>query len=282
MRHSKLIFTLLTVLLFLPSIFAQNKPEWIDSVKIDGKLQEWKNAMHYYDKTSTMRYGFGNDASYLYLAFQVIEPAGQMRIMSSGLNITLKTKSKPKVSGNLHLTGQKPDRESVEQMSQTRLDDGNFNQKRNNRLEIFKNLYLMAKPTIQTEGFLKEKETLTSGEGGVISFQIAWSNQNQMCIECRIPLSELFGENFNLSTVAKKEILLSVEQAEEESHGSNFRMGMSGGGQGMRNGEGGYGRGAGQGMHEGEENEGGGSRFASGYAPDKIEFKNNIVLATEK
>ncbi|MFZ4454747.1 MAG: hypothetical protein ACOYOT_00850 [Bacteroidales bacterium] len=281
MKHLKWILSIASVLLLCLTIQAQNKPEWIDSVGIDGKANEWKGALHYFDKTSSARYGYANDAQNLYLAFMVVEPAGQMRIMRNGLNITLKTKLKPKVTGSLKLIGQKPDRETIEQMSQSRLNLDNPGKQRSERFDILKNLYLMAKPVVETTGFTKSKETLTSGEGGVVSFQIAWTPQNQMLIELKIPLNELFGENYALTTIAAKEISLSVEQAEEESHGRNFRMGMSGGG-GMNGGQGGYGHGYGQGMHEGEDGESGASSRYGSYAPDKIEFKNSIVLAVGK
>lgn len=282
MKDLKRLLLFSTLLYAFQVANAQNKPEWIDSVSIDGKANEWKSALHYFDKTSSARYGYANDAQNLYLTFMVVEPAGQMRIMRSGLNITLKTKLKPKVTASLKLIGQKPDRESIEQMSQSRLNLDNPGKQRSERFDILKNLYLMAKPMIETSGFAKSKETLTSGEGGTVAFQIAWTPQNQMLFEIKIPLSELFGENYSLTTIAAKEISLSVEQAEEESHGGNFRMGMSGGGGGMNGGQGGYGRGGGQGMREGDDGESGASSRYSSYAPDKIEFKNSIVLAAGK
>ncbi|MDD2797973.1 MAG: hypothetical protein PHV20_05210 [Bacteroidales bacterium] len=283
MKFSKWSIVLFVIFLFAQNTNAQNRAEWLDSVIIDGNTQDWKNALHYFDKTSTMRYGFGNDERYLYLAFDVIEPSGQMRIMRGGLTISLKTKIKPKVAGTLKLSGHKPDKESVDQMSESKLDNSNPNQVRNNRMDILKNLYLMAKPNIQTDGFLKSKETLTSGEGGVISFDIKWNKQNQMILECRVPLSELFGENFDLAKICTKDITLQVIQSDDGNHmGGSFRAGM--GGEGGRRMGGGYGnRNGGMEGNRSDENGTMGEQTPRNYPMyEGIDFKNSIVLAKQK
>ena len=288
------------------SLSAQNKPSWIESAGIDGKIQEWQGALRFYDKTAKMKYGFANDEKYLYLAFQVIEPDGQMKIMRGGLNIYLKTKVKPKLIGTLKLNGQKPDRQSMDQQKGERPQqskqeefaqmgaDGQAKEgqqqqgKRGPNTDMMKQLYLLTKPTIETEGFAESNEMIVAGEGGEIAFQVAWNDQNQMGIECRIPLKELFGAKYSLDKISEKDIALIINQTQQEQmqggpEGEGQRGGgMPGGGGPGGPGGGGMGGPGGGGPEGGMGGPGGGGMSQNRSAMfEKISIKNSVTLAVK-
>ena len=291
------------------SLSAQNKPSWIQGVALDGKVDEWKGAMRFYDKTAKMKYGFANDDKYLYLAFQVIEPDGQIKIMRGGLNIYLKTKVKPKYIGTLKLNGQKPDRQMMEQQmgerpKQQQQQQQEFAQmgeqdqqkggqqgqgKRGPNTDMMKQLYLLTKPTIETEGFAESNEMIVAGENGQIAFQVGWNDQNQMNIECRIPLKELFGAKYDLDKISAKDIALIINQTQQEQmqggpggEGGPQGGGMPGGGPGGPGGGGMQGGPGGGGPEGGMGGSRGGEMSQNRSAMfEKISIKNSIILAVK-
>lgn len=284
------------------AVNAQNKPSWRQDVAVDGKLTEWEGALRFYDKTAKMKYGFANDDKYLYLAFQVIEPDGQMKLIRGGLNIYLKTKVKPKLIGTMKLSGQKPDRESMgqmgerpqqpkqgelEQMDATDQQGAGKQGRKGPNIEMMKQLYLLAKPTIETEGFAESNEMIVAGEGGEIAFQVTWNEQNQMTLESRIPLAELFGKGYSMDKITKKDIALIINQTQQEMAGGPGGEGPQGGGMpgggpggpggmgGGMGGPGGGGPGGGMGGPSGGMSQNRSSMF------EKINIKNSIVLAVK-
>ncbi len=284
----QLILAAAGCLFSLCAVTAQNKPSWKQDVAVDGKLQEWEGALRFYDKTAKMKYGYANDDKYLYLAFQAIDPEGQMKLIRSGLNINLKTKVKPKLIGTLKLSGQKPDRESMEQLRGNKQQQGQqaefqqmgANDQQNGgrqkgkggpNIDMIKQLYLMAKPTIETEGFAESNEMIVAGEGGEIAFQVNWNDQNQMMIECRIPLKELFGAKYSMDKIARKDIALIINQIQEQMPGQGGEGpqggGIPGGGPG--------------GMVGGMGGPGGMSQNRNSSMFEKINIKNSIVLAVK-
>ncbi len=299
----KMMIAAMGCLLSLCAVQAQNKPSWMGNATVDGKLQEWEGALRFYDKTAKMKYGYANDEKYLYLAFQSIDPEGQMKLIRSGLNINLKTKVKPKLIGTLKLSGQKPDRESMEQQRGSRSQQGQGQQsefqqmgpndqqnsgqqqrKAGPNIDMFKQLYLMAKPTIETEGFAESNEMIVAGEGGEIAFQVAWNDQNQMVIECRVPLKELFGAKYSMDKIAQKDIALIINQTQEQMPGGpggeGPQGGMPGGGPGGRGGMGGGMGGPGGGPEGGMGGPGGSFQNRSNMF-EKVNIKNSIVLAVK-
>lgn len=290
----------------LCSLSAQNKPSWIQDAALDGKADEWQGALRFYDKTAKMKYGFANDDKYLYLAFQVIEPDGQMKIMRGGLNIYLKTKVKPKLTGTLKLNGQKPDRQSMDQQKGERPQQSKQEEfaqmgaedqakgdkqqqgKRGPNTDMMKQLYLLTKPTIETEGFAESNEMIAAGEGGQMAFQVAWNDQNQMNIECRIPLKELFGDRYSLEKISAKDITLIINQTQQDQmqgapggEGGPQGGGMPGGGPGGAGGGMGGPGGMGRGREGGMGGPGGGMSQNRSSMFEKISIKNSITLAVK-
>ncbi|MDP4270820.1 MAG: hypothetical protein Q8909_11935 [Bacteroidota bacterium] len=260
-----------------------NRPVWMPTVTIDGKLTEWQGQLHYYDKVSTMRYGFANDDKYLYFVFQVIESGGQMRIMRNGLNITLKTNIKPRITGTLKLAGQHITKEQMQedfpkqgesdQSAQTSTEQGRLQQRRGSGVAVMKQMYLLNKPTMDITGFAGKSEMLVAGDNGETSFQVLWNDQDQMGIECRIPLSVLFGADYSLEKISAKEISLEINQDDPASgshSGASFHAGGMGSGGMGRSGRMGGGL-----DRSGEMSTSGNDMF------EKIDFKNKIILAVK-
>lgn len=208
----------------------QNSACWQKNATIDGKIDEWHGNLRSYDKNSRIKYDFANDEKFLYLAFEAIETPTQINLMMNGMDIRLKTKMKPKITATFHLNGKSLERpefphEPGEGNSQRQFDPTTRQSDKHQMpsIEPIKQSYLISKPTIETEGLIARKEPITAGDNGEIAFQIRWNEANQMILEMRVPLTQLFGTNYDLSKIIEKEIALFVNlntpQMPEMTHG---------------------------------------------------------------
>ena len=161
--------------------------------------------------------------------------------------------------------------------------------KRGPNTDMMKQLYLLTKPTIETEGFAESNEMIVAGENGQIAFQVGWNDQNQMNIECRIPLKELFGAKYDLDKISAKDIALIINQTQQEQmqggpggEGGPQGGGMPGGGPGGPGGGGMQGGPGGGGPEGGMGGSRGGEMSQNRSAMfEKISIKNSIILAVK-
>ena len=109
----------------LPNI--QNVGVWLpENVKIDGKLNEWRDILRAYNKSNRLQYTLANNDKYLYLAIKSTDKATIGKIMAGGVNLTVKfpdEKQKPTLGIMYPLTNVKYKSNVYAYMDSTKVPD---------------------------------------------------------------------------------------------------------------------------------------------------------------
>jgi uncharacterized membrane protein YgcG len=237
----------LTQLLFVISVFSlqaekrvltwQNGP-----IIIDGYVSDWTGNLRNFNQSTGLKYEFRNDSENLYIAYEVPEQQTQMKALTTGILIEISTKAKTKVKASISL----PiiDRRSMGRIEGRGIDFANI-----------KNSYLLGNYPIDLIGFKFSTGLIfPKQDSDLISFGYSWSDSDILAYELKIPLKDLFDEDYKLSSITASKITIKTKlQALQTPSGS--AQGGKGGGEGMRGGggggQGGMGGGGGQGRPQG-------------------------------
>jgi hypothetical protein len=221
------------VLMFFSAIsFGQDeiaRSSWITSpVKIDGKPQEWKLPLRYYDAVTKLFFAFANDDKNLYVCFQAPDEMTQVKIMRAGIEVYLSVKGKHKVSVTFPLAQQ-----TVPAASQ---NDNNVqqNQDRKNQRTSF----ILQSTLMEVKGFQTKNGFIPINDSSGINAAINWDENDKLTYEISIPLKEWFGINYTVADISK-DITLDIEINAVKWHPGGGGNGYSG--RGRRAGGGGRG-----------------------------------------
>jgi hypothetical protein len=224
------------VLIFFSTVsFAQDeiaKSSWVSSpVKIDGKPQEWKLPLRYYDAGTKLFFAFANDDKNLYVCFQAPDEMTQVKIMRAGVEVYLSVKGKHKVSVTFPLAQQ-----TVPAASQND-NSGQQSQERKDRRTSF----LVQNTLMEVKGFETKNGFIPINDSSGINAAINWDENDKLTYELSIPLKEWFGINYTAADISK-DITLDMEINAVKWHGHPASGGgFSGKGRGGRTGGGGGG-----------------------------------------
>lgn len=220
------------LLIFFSTLsFAQDevaKSSWISSpVKIDGKAQEWKLPLRYYDAGTKLFFAFANDDKNLYLCFQAPDEMSQVKIMRAGMEVYLSVKGKHKISVTFPLPQQ-----TVPAAS---LNDNSDQQNRKDRRTSF----LVQNTLMDVKGFETKNGFIPINDSSGINAAINWDENDKLTYEISIPLKEWFGINYTMPDISK-DITMDMEINAVKWHGNagsggGFRGGRTGGGGGGMN-----------------------------------------------
>ena len=186
------------ILIFFSTLsFAQDdiaKSSWISSpVKIDGKPQEWKLPLRYYDAGTKLFFAFANDDKNLYLCFQAPDEMNQVKIMRAGMEVYLSVKGKHKVSVTfplLRTTCNSPSQDDI---------SGQQNSDRKNRRTSF----ILQNTMMEVKGFETKNGLIPINDSSGINAAINWDENDKLTYEIAIPLKEWFGINYTLADISK-------------------------------------------------------------------------------
>lgn len=218
---TKTAITIMLLMIYSSGMNAQHKAGWMNTVTIDGQASDWGDNINNFDRNSKLKFSTANNDKFLYLIFQASDEPAQMKLMGGGISIALKTKVKPKITATFVLKGKMPDPADMAQARESK--------DRQEMAKLIKELYLMSKPTIETEGLIKHKTSIECGAKDDLAFQIKWDENSVMNLELRIPLKELFGDDYKLEEINTKDILMVVTPATNDNDGTPPR-GMREGG----------------------------------------------------
>ncbi len=75
---------------------AKERPglKWITGLKIDGRLDDWKDSLEYVYKNQHLQYSVGNDEENLYIAMRVPDMDKQMQALTQGFSFMINTSGK--------------------------------------------------------------------------------------------------------------------------------------------------------------------------------------------
>jgi hypothetical protein len=247
-------FTLFTVLSLFTGVTAQvSTSKWqIQPIVIDGDGADWGTLPRFFNAESNMKYEFRNDDKNLYIILKAADRTSQLQLLTAGFNVKLKVKTSPPIKVGINFPALKkgemppmiinPDSKTDKLTYKTTSNDN-----------------IIPKDTAILEGFQFSKGKITS-EGTdekSICFARSKLNRELATYEIRIPLREIYGNEYTMETVSSTPVQLLVSINELSSKDIKKMSGRRGN-KGMPGGGGrGMGRGMGGGMG-GEEMNGGG------------------------
>jgi hypothetical protein len=198
---------------------------------IDGNESDWGAMPRFFNAESNIKYEFRNDAQNLFIIIKAADRATQMQQILADFSVKIKLRN----SAALRMGINFPAKKKAEMPS---ISIGN-------RTDILVDKSL-TKPDVQIkdtailDGFLFTNGIITSEvkNDKSICFARSTSNRESGTYEIRIPLRELFGDNFTLDNIISTTLQLQVSLNEiSQKQASKMRNGMhSGGEHGMRNG----------------------------------------------
>jgi hypothetical protein len=213
---------------------------------IDGQGSDWGVLPRFFNTESNIKYEFRNDDKNLYFILKAGDRAIQMQLLKAGFSIRFKLKTAVPVKSEIVFQPNRmtelPQMINGQEGGSQRLVDKSVTQPE-----------IVLKDTAMLDGFLYTNGLITSEKNDEkgICFARSKSPRDLATYEVRIPLRELFGDNYKLETIATVPMQLQINvndlsMNEIKRMHSKMGGGRQGGGRGMG------------GMHGGGEMNGGG------------------------
>jgi len=254
---TKIQLTLFVIIALTSGVFSQiSSSKWqAQPVVIDGEAADWVSIPRFFNAESNVQYEFRNNANNLYVIIKATERATQMQLQRAGFALRLKAKTSPPSKFGIVFHPSK-----MESMPSMRNNGGD-------RIDVLveksaQKPELVYKDSALLEGFLYAKGIIASDNEDPLRICFARNkgNRDQTIYEFRIPLRELYGNNFVLENISNIPLQLQVvinDLSQSKNTSGRKSRGMQGGMSGGRGGRGGS-----MGGEEGMQ--GGGSMQGSG------------------
>jgi hypothetical protein len=228
-------FSLLILLTISSCTIAQTSTaKWQSQpMVIDGEGSDWGMLPRFFNSESNIKYEFRNDDKNLYFILKAGDRATQLQLLKAGFSIKFRIKTSTPVKTEITFQANKrtelPQMINGQEGGSQRLVDKSVSQPD-----------IVLKDTAILDGFQYTNGLITSEKKDDKSFSFARSKspRDLACYEIRIPLRELFGDNFKLENIATVPMQLQVnvnDLSMNEIKKMRGRMtgGMHGGGRGM-------------------------------------------------
>jgi hypothetical protein len=291
----KQIISLIIIILAtcFTATFAQvSTAKWqAQPIIIDGDGSDWGYLPRFFNTESNIKYEFRNDNQNLYFILKAGDRATQMQLLKAGFSVRFKLKTSTPVKSEINFQPNKmtelPQMINGQEGGTQKLVDKSVTQPE-----------IVLKDTVFLDGFQFTNGLITSEKKGDnnICFARSKSPRDLTAYEIRIPLRELFGDNYKIENIATVPMQLQVnvnDLSQNEikkmrgrmgggMHGSG--LGMNGGGRGMGGGEMGGDMPSGN-MGEMQENEMGGGMqegIRGGFSMERKSFNKDFVLSNGK
>jgi len=216
---------IIIIILFLFSIqitYAQlNTISWQEEeLTIDGASFDWGTSFRYYDSKTRIRYNMSNDSNFIYFCFQPVDDYVKGQILKAGMEIEFSHKIKPKTKATIEY----PFALEKEEKKVLNNESSNF--------EAFFQSFQLFNNNFVSEGlyYTNGSQSLESEDGICVKFDK--ETNGLLCYEIKIPIKELYGEDYVLSTIAEKDLTIKLEvkplTIKRQSKGGNNQQGMGG------------------------------------------------------
>ena len=233
--NKKFKISLLSLLTFSTFMFAQTSTaKWQSQpMVIDGEGSDWGVLPRFFNSESNIKYEFRNDDKNLYFILKAGDRAVQLQLLKAGFSIRFKLKTSVLAKAEITFLPNKrtelPQMINGQEVASQRLVDKSVTQPD-----------IVLKDTAMLDGFQYTNGLLTSEKNNEnsICFARSKSPRELACYEVRIPLRELFGDNYKIENIATVAMQLQVnvnDLSMNEIKKMRGRMGggMNGGGRGM-------------------------------------------------
>ncbi|MDY6800566.1 MAG: hypothetical protein SVU94_05005 [Bacteroidota bacterium] len=160
-----------------------NKSKWLDTpLKIDGESSDWDNRPSNFDADSKILYELKNDDNNIYVIFELTEKTSEMNFIRAGFELTMYVKSKPKIKASINFLPQQIQKQSVPDIDRVNNHNGMHEG------------YLLSSNYAEVSGFLKTTDIINRNinDNQDFTYNIGWNDLNNMIVEIKIPISEVF------------------------------------------------------------------------------------------
>lgn len=260
-------FTLFTVLsLFTGAIAQVSTSKWQSQpIVIDGDGSDWGTLPRFFNADSNVKYEFRNDDRNLYIILKAADRTTQVQLLAAGFNVKLKVKASPPIKVGINFPALKKG-----EMPPMILNQDGRTDKLTYKSTL--NSETIPKDTAILDGFQYSKGKIVSEntDEKAISFARSKSNRDLATYEIRIPLREIFGNEYTMEMVSSNPVQLQVNINDLSENDIKKMRGRQGRGMssGMHNGGG---RGMGGEMNGGEMDGGGIGGSEMGQMPGQDE-----------
>lgn len=230
--------------LFLMSLWiqinAQESSYFSDEMTIDGLSADWSNELLKPDKKTGFSTAIKNDSKNLYLLFQASNQASISKLLQTGMTISFKAKTKPKVNARLEYpmpaTSSRGQQRSGQRQGGARGTDMSPADREAMRKQRMMT-QLESKNQAKLKGFSISNGHLLLSDIEGLQMVLAFDESAEAPLlgyELQIPLEELFGLSMNWDRMTSSDLNISITvngmERPEGFGGAGGRSGGPGGG----------------------------------------------------
>jgi uncharacterized membrane protein YgcG len=232
--------------------FAQNKAATNQlqpppsNIAIDGDLKEWGDSLRYYNQEKQLNYALANNQENLYMAIRINDRSEQIRVLRSGLTLSIDTRGKKKETFTMTFPVGDQSPQGMAETAQD-LQTGNSDIKQEDREDLMK-ARLTKLREIKVTGFKDiESETMTTSNTYGFKVAIDYDKDGNLVYEAAIPLKFFHADDLSKNEWAFNFKINGITRpGQDKDNGNHDGMtrggGFGGGGRGGRMGGGRGGR----------------------------------------
>ncbi len=232
MKKRLIQLILLNVIALFSAGYAQlSTAKWqTQPIVIDGDASDWGMLPRFFNTESNLKYEFRNDYRNMYFILKAGDRSTQMQLFRAGFSVRFKLKTsnlqKTEIAFRANKFSEMPPLNTQEVRTDKLVD------------KSVTKPHILLRDTAILDGFQYTNGMITSDNQSTICFARSKSNRDLTSYEIKIPLRELFGDNFNLDKISTTQIQLQVvvnDLSKTEIHKMRGQIGsgMHGGGRAM-------------------------------------------------
>ena len=174
----------------------------------DGHNTEWGAVLPYYNSESMVGYSITNDSNYMYLVFEVTNKIMERKIMAGGMQLRIKTKNNRKNPALISFP--LPFKKGDANVQQPPEEEQKPGEHRRPGFTKYRERFISTNINFTSSGFISENGQFTLPKTQGIVVALNWDSSS-MYYEVKIPLKEIFGLNYQLAEISKKNFLVFLE-----------------------------------------------------------------------
>jgi hypothetical protein len=231
----RISFFLLLLLMSLTSFAQTSVAQWFNGNAVaDGKINEWKLPLRFYDDKTHLNYNVVNNDSFLFVVVRVSEETYQMKVVHAGLKFAIDTPGKkkggPLIAFPIGISGTIQKKQQNQQSQQPYGVNGMRARMKSGFLEM------------QLTGFKASNGVDSTTAANGVSAGADWDSSGVLNIEFKIPFTSFYhvlsakddaGKTFSLTITENSSPAPDIHGGHNESGDDSYgNNGMGGGGMG--------------------------------------------------
>ncbi len=225
-----LLLGFLLILMFSFSALSAQTTNLSSSLpKIDGKINDWKLPLSYFDKSTRITYSFRNTADFVYFVYRTDDTLLSDKILRTGIELRIEREG---VEGDLKIFFPEPNRKNKELA---------HHDEKGGRPDLLEHLKL-ANQHIGVDGFRAAKGRVSNPTDFGLMAAVDLSEGQELIYEIQLPIHELFPNGLKTRAGTKLEVefvIPAMEGKSEKKNKGQHEPSMRPGGKGSGMGKGG-------------------------------------------